>query len=72
MAKKIESSIIQAGQKFGMRTMNQSLHDLYIQKKINQNDALGRSTNVQELEEMMNKQSPRGAASKGFALKNER
>lgn len=65
-------SIIQAGQKFGMRTMNQSLHDLYINKKINQNDALGRSTNVQELEEMMNKQSPRGAASKGFALKNER
>lgn len=65
-------SLIQAGQKFGMRTMNQSLHDLYIHKKINQNDALGRSTNVQELEEMMNNQSPRGAASKGFALKNER
>ncbi len=65
-------SIIQAGQKFGMRTMNQSLHDLYIQKKINQSDALGRSTNVQELEEMMKKPSPQGAASKGFALKNER
>ncbi|MEE9554888.1 MAG: type IV pilus twitching motility protein PilT [candidate division Zixibacteria bacterium] len=60
-------SLIQAGQKFGMRTMNQSLHDLYMKKKINQNDALGRSSNVQELEEMIKRNSSQGAASSAFA-----
>jgi len=45
-------SLIQAGQKFGMRTMNQSLYDLYAKKKITYNDAVARSTNVQEFEEM--------------------
>jgi len=65
-------SLIQAGQKFGMRTMNQSLYDLYAKKKISQTDALGRSTNVQELEEMMKKPAPQNSANKGFAFQNER
>ncbi len=50
-------SLIQAGQKYGMRTMNQSLFDLYSKKKITFNDAIGRSANIQEFEEMINRQS---------------
>ncbi len=50
-------SLIQAGQKYGMRTMNQSLFDLYSKKKITFNDAIGRSSNIQEFEEMINRQS---------------
>jgi twitching motility protein PilT len=65
-------SLVQAGQKFGMRTMNQSLHDLYKKKKITYNDAVGRSSNVQELEEMINRQSPQDVANKGLAYKIER
>jgi twitching motility protein PilT len=65
-------SLIQAGQKFGMWTMNQSLHDLYSKKKIHLNDALARSANVQELEEMINRHNPLGGANKGFALQTER
>lgn len=50
-------SLIQAGQKYGMRTMNQSLYDLYSKKKITFNDAIGRSTNIQEFEDMINRHS---------------
>lgn len=50
-------SLIQAGQKYGMRTMNQSLYDLYSKKKITFNDAIGRSANIQEFEEMINRHS---------------
>ena len=65
-------SLIQAGQKFGMRTMNQSLYDLYMRRKISLNDALGRSGNVQELEEMIERKSPQVAVNKGFAYQTER
>jgi len=65
-------SLIQAGQKFGMRTMNQSLHDHYSKKRISQADAFGRSTNVQELEEMIKRNSSQSAANLGFAMQNER
>lgn len=65
-------SLIQAGQKYGMRTMNQSLYDLYMKKRISHNDALGRSTNMQELEEMIKGHSPLATAAKGFAVQNER
>lgn len=65
-------SLVQAGQKFGMRTMNQSLYDLYKRKKISYNDAIGRSSNVQELEEMINRQSPQDVANKGLAYQIER
>jgi twitching motility protein PilT len=48
-------SMIQAGQKFGMKTMNQSLAELYLSKKITLTDALGRSSNIQELNEMISR-----------------
>lgn len=65
-------SLLQAGQKFGMRTMNQSLCDLYKRKKINHDDAIGRSSNIQELEEMIQRQSPQGSTNRSFAHQNER
>jgi twitching motility protein PilT len=65
-------SLVQAGQKFGMRTMNQSLYDLYKRKKISYNDAVGRSSNVQEFEEMIHRQSPQDGANKGVAYQIER
>jgi len=48
-------SMIQAGQKFGMKTMNQSLAELYLNKRITLSDALGRSSNIQELNEMISR-----------------
>ncbi len=48
-------SMIQAGQKYGMKTMNQSLAELYFNKRISLADALGRSTNIQELNEMISR-----------------
>ena len=48
-------SLIQAGQKFGMHTMNQSLTDLYLSRKITIGDAIGRSSNPQELNEMISR-----------------
>lgn len=65
-------SLIQAGQKFGMRTMNQSLYDLYKGKKIHHDDAVGRSSNIQELEEMIHRQHPQGGVNKGLAYQIER
>lgn len=47
-------SLMQAGQKYGMKTMNQSLAELYLAHKITQGDAVGRSSNVQELYELLN------------------
>jgi len=49
-------SMIQSGQKYGMRTMNMSLAELYRTGKITLNDCLGRSSNQQELNEMLSKQ----------------
>ncbi len=49
-------SMIQSGQKFGMKTMNQSLSELYIAGKITINDAMNFSHNTQELSEMMSRQ----------------
>ena len=46
-------SLMQAGQKYGMRTMNQSLAELHLKHKITLGDALGRSSNIQELNEML-------------------
>jgi twitching motility protein PilT len=48
-------SLIQAGQKFGMRTMNQSLADLYLARKITMGDGVGRSSNPQELNEIISR-----------------
>lgn len=46
-------SMIQAGLKFGMKTMNQSLAELYQGGKITINDAMSHSTNPQELGDML-------------------
>ncbi len=46
-------SMIQSGQKYGMKTMNQSLAELYNAGRITLNDAMGYSSNIQELNEML-------------------
>ncbi|MBD3217320.1 MAG: PilT/PilU family type 4a pilus ATPase [candidate division Zixibacteria bacterium] len=50
-------SSIQAGQKYGMRTMNMSLADLYLSHKITIGDAVGRSSNVDELNEIISRKT---------------
>jgi twitching motility protein PilT len=49
-------SMIQSGQKFGMKTMNQTLSELYLGGKITIHDAMNYSNNPQELGEMLSKQ----------------
>lgn len=49
-------SMIQSGQKYGMRTMNMSLAELYRAGRITLNDCVGRSNNQQELNEILSKQ----------------
>jgi len=49
-------SMIQSGQKYGMRSMNMSLAELYRTGKITLNDALGRSSDQNELNEMISRQ----------------
>ncbi|MBK8230236.1 MAG: type IV pilus twitching motility protein PilT [Candidatus Eisenbacteria bacterium] len=51
-------SLMQAGQKFGMQTMNQGLFDAYSSKKITLDEALQRSSNRLELEQMVAKSDP--------------
>ena len=51
-------SLLQAGQKFGMKTMNQSLYELYSSRKITINDAVIHSSLPAELEEMINRKAP--------------
>lgn len=61
-------SLIQAGAKYGMKTMNQGLLELYTKKKITYNDALARSSNATEFEEMVRQGNMRGdATSRNFA-----
>ena len=48
-------SMIQSGQKFGMKTMNQSLAELYQSGKISLNDAMAFSQNPQELGDMLSR-----------------
>lgn len=49
-------SMIQSGQKFGMKTMNQSLAELYQGGKIAINDAMNYTQNTDELGEMLSRQ----------------
>jgi twitching motility protein PilT len=51
-------TLMQAGQKFGMQTMNQGLFAAHIQKKITLESALGHSPNMLELEQMVQKSDP--------------
>lgn len=55
-------SIMQTGQsKFGMQTLNQSLYDLYVKKQISYEDCVGRSSNVEELIQMLSRSGLAGA-----------
>ncbi|OGC74316.1 MAG: type IV pili twitching motility protein PilT [candidate division Zixibacteria bacterium RBG_16_40_9] len=47
-------SLIQAGQKYGMKTMNQSLAELYLAHKIALGEAQARTSNPQELNDLLN------------------
>jgi len=49
-------SMIQSGQKYGMKTMNQSLAELYLSGKISLNDAMNYTSDPQELGEMLSHQ----------------
>ncbi len=56
-------SAMQSGQdKFGMQTFNQSLHSLYQQRLIPLDMALARSSNQDELQDMISRGAPAGAA----------
>jgi len=46
-------SLMQAGQKHGMQTMNQSLYRLYVTRQVSLEDAIGRSPDPQEFEQML-------------------
>jgi twitching motility protein PilT len=48
-------SMIQSGQKYGMKTMNQSLAELYNSGKIKIGEAMSFSGNIQELNEMLSR-----------------
>jgi len=48
-------SVIQTGQKEGMRTMNQTLYELYVNRVITLDDALGRSSDPDDLTRLMNR-----------------
>jgi twitching motility protein PilT len=61
-------SLIQAGAKYGMKTMNQSLLELYCKKRITYIDALARSSNATEFEEMARQGNMRAdSTGKGFS-----
>lgn len=49
-------SIIQTGGRFGMKTMNQALFDLYRQHQISYDEALTHSTDPEDLKRIMQKQ----------------
>ncbi len=53
-------SAMQAGQKFGMQTMNQSLLDLVQKRKISREEALNRSTLPEELAQQFTTAAPGG------------
>lgn len=57
-------SSIQAGQKYGMRTMNQSLAELHLAHKITLAEAQARSSNIQELNDILNLKQEVAAMSK--------
>ncbi len=50
-------SVIQTGGRYGMRSMNQAVYDLYRQHLITYDDALSHSTDVEDLKRVMKKQN---------------
>jgi len=61
-------SAIATGQKFGMQTMNQSLADLTKRHLITREDALNRSTLVEELLQLLAHEGPAATASGGAGV----
>jgi twitching motility protein PilT len=55
-------SHMQAGQKFGMQTMNQALYKLYVTREISLEEAMGRSPDIAELEQMLSRKGVLGSA----------
>ena len=51
-------SMMQAGQKFGMQTMNQGLFQAFQNRLVTLDDCLSRSANIQELEAILSKADP--------------
>lgn len=49
-------SLIQTGGRYGMRTMNQAIHDLYRQHLVTYDDALAHSPEVEDLQRTLQKQ----------------
>jgi len=45
--------LMQAGQKYGMQTMNQALYSSYMDNKISMDEAMRRSHDTQELSQML-------------------
>jgi twitching motility protein PilT len=61
-------SAMQSGQdKFGMQTLNQSLHSLYQQRLITLETAMGRSSNAEELQDMISRGAPAAAGQRPAA-----
>jgi len=55
-------SAMQSGQdKFGMQTFNQALHALYQQRLITLENAMARSSNPEELQDMITRGAPTAA-----------
>jgi twitching motility protein PilT len=52
---------MQAGQKFGMQTMNQALYRLYVTRQISLEEAMGRSSDLAEFEQMLARGKTMGA-----------
>ena len=50
--------LMQAGQKYGMQTMNQALHAAVLNRQITMAEAMSRSSDQQELEQMLAKSGP--------------
>jgi twitching motility protein PilT len=55
-------TLMQAGSKYGMQTMNQALYGAWMNRVISMDEAMGRSTDSRELEQMMNKSTGKAAA----------
>ena len=63
-------SSMQSGQdKYGMQTFNQSLMNLYLQRSITIETALLRSSNPDELQEMINRALSNSRSSAGVAAR---
>jgi twitching motility protein PilT len=61
---------MQSGQdKYGMQTFNQSLMTLYLQKTITIESALLRSSNPEELQDMINRALSNAKATTGVAAR---